>query len=114
MTLAEEASSVQNVIIECVDECLKELGESVRKVIYFHLERSFGINRNEIPVQPEAFCQAMRSIFGQGAIVIERLIMRKIRERFKLYSNPESSLIETFQAIMKNSSKEFGTKTREA
>jgi hypothetical protein len=102
VTLVEEASDVQNVIIECIDEGLKELGQSVRKVVYFHLQMNFGIKKKDIPFKPKAFSQALHSIFGQGANVIERLIVKRIQGKFGLSLNPNTGFVETVQSVMKS------------
>lgn len=84
MTLYNEGSDVQTQIIGCVDIALKHLGASVIRVIYFHLEKNYGIKKKDIPNRPEVFSKALYSIFGQGAKVVERLIVNEIQKRFKL------------------------------
>ena len=101
VTSVEEVSDVQTTIIECVDSVLNQLGESIGKVIYFHLERNFGVNKKEIPNQPETFSKALHSIFGKGAEIIERLIVKKIQERFKLNLEPETSLVDAVNSAIK-------------
>jgi len=99
VTSVEEVSDVQTTIIGCVDSVLNELGESIGKVIYFHLEKNFGVNKKEILNQPEAFSKALHSIFGKRAEIIEELIAKKIQERFKLNLEPETSLVDAVQAV---------------
>lgn len=88
---------VQTKICECVDAGLKQLGPNINRVIYFHVENKFHIKKEEIPSQPEAFSKALHSIFGSGAIVLERLIVQKIQEKFKLRLKPKTSLVEAIQ-----------------
>jgi hypothetical protein len=57
------------------------LSDSVKQLVYFHLERSFHIRRDDILGRLEAFTQAIEGIFGVGADWIEILIMRKIHEK---------------------------------
>jgi hypothetical protein len=95
--------------MECVDDGLKELGQSVRKVVYFHLEKNFGIKKYEIPVEPKAFCRALHAIFGQGANVIEKLIVQRIQEKFGLSLNSQTSLVEAVQTVMKSCEQQLGT-----
>jgi hypothetical protein len=110
VSLIGEIFDFQTTITECVDEGLKELGESAIKVVYFHLEKNFGIRKNEIPVKPMAFSQALHSIFGQGANVIERLIVQKIEEKFKLRLDPQTGLAEAIQAVKKGYKQQLNTK----
>ncbi len=74
-------SEFDTILLVAVDEALSALGDSVKQSVYFHLERSFHIRRDEIPSRLEAFTQAIESIFGIGADLIEILIMRKIHEK---------------------------------
>lgn len=101
MTSVEEISDVQTAIAECVDSGLNKLGASVVKVVYYQLEKNFGINKKEIPNQPEALSKALHSIFGIGTEIIERLIVQKIQERFELRLEPETSLVDAVQAVKK-------------
>lgn len=105
-----KASDVQSAIAECVDAGLKELGHNVKKVIYFQLEKNFGIRREDIPNQPEAFSQALHSIFSEGAKVIERLIVRKIQEKINLHLEPETSFVDAVQAVKKGCKQPVDTK----
>lgn len=71
----------EKLMLEAVDEGLSSLGESSRQAIYFHLERSFDIKREEIPDRVGAFAQAMENIFGAGAGCLEVLIMQRLYEK---------------------------------
>jgi hypothetical protein len=69
------------ILLEAIDKALSSLGESIMQIIYFHLEKSFFIKRDEIPYRLGAFTQAVESIFGAGANFIEILIMKKLHEK---------------------------------
>lgn len=71
----------EKLMLEAVDEGLSALGESSRQAIYFHLDKSFDIKREQIPDRLNAFAQAIENIFGAGAGCLEVLIMRKIHEK---------------------------------
>jgi hypothetical protein len=43
-----------NLLLEAIDEGLSSLGESVRQSVYFHLQKSFHISREEIPERNNA------------------------------------------------------------
>lgn len=78
-------SEVDERILECVDCGLEALGENVRRVVYYHVEKTFQLKKNDIPARPEVFEQAIISIFGEkGAKTIEELIIQKMRKTFKL------------------------------
>ena len=77
-------SDFERLLGEAVDEGLTSLGESAGQAIYYHLERIFGIRKEEIPCNVEAFAEAMEKIFGQGANFLEILIMKKLHEKVRL------------------------------
>jgi len=71
----------EKLVLEAVDEGLSALGESSKQAIYFHLDKSFDIKREQIPDRVNAFTQALENIFGAGAGCLEVLIMSKIHEK---------------------------------
>ena len=69
------------LLLEAVDEGLSSVGESSKQAIYFHLEKSFSIKREEIPCKIEVFEHSIERIFGLGADFLEVLIMKRIHEK---------------------------------
>jgi len=65
-------------LIEAVDEGLLTLGESRREAVYFHLQSLCSLKKEDAPDKPEAFDEALRKIFGVGAEVIERSVVKKL------------------------------------
>ncbi len=57
------------------------MGESPKQAIYFHLEKSFNITKQEIPNNVAAFVDALEKIFGLGANFIETLILTRLNEK---------------------------------
>jgi len=71
----------EKLLLEAVDEALCSLGESAKQAIYFHLEKSFNIKRQEIPNKIVAFSEAIEKILGLGANFVEILIMKRLYEK---------------------------------
>lgn len=67
-----------------MDEALGSLGESARAAIYFHIERNSSIRKEEIPGRPGDLSMAIRKIFGEGGLVLERLMLTKLCERLQV------------------------------
>ena len=65
---------------KAVEESLSLLGESAKCSIYFHLETSFEIKREEIPKNPEVFAEKLEELFGGGSRYIKRLILKRLYE----------------------------------
>jgi len=82
--MEEKGKDFDKLFIEAVDEGLDVLGESGRQMIFFHLEKSCSIKRHEIPKKPEAFAAGLEKIFGAGASVIEKLIVKSLYSKLGL------------------------------
>lgn len=67
-----------NLLLEAVDEGLSSLGESSKHAIYFHLEKSFDIRKQDIPSKIDFFADAIEKMFGGGANFLEILIMKHL------------------------------------
>jgi hypothetical protein len=57
--LKGQKENFEKLFMEAVDEGLKVLSESGRQMVFFHLERSFSIRREDIPKKPEAFVKGL-------------------------------------------------------
>jgi hypothetical protein len=68
--------SFEELLLEAIDEGLYSLGKSAKQVIYFHLEKTFKVKRQDIPSQIEKFTYAIEQIFGTGAKILEINIMK--------------------------------------
>jgi hypothetical protein len=71
----------EKLLLEAVDEGLSSLGESSKQAIYFHLDKSFNIQKGEIPDKIGMFTNAIENIFGFGANFLEILIMERLHEK---------------------------------
>ncbi len=72
-----------DLFLTSVDEALSALGESAKKAIYFHIEKTFKIKRQEIPNQVEQFAEALESMFGPGCKSIELMFMERLHTKVK-------------------------------
>ncbi|MFP3984396.1 MAG: hypothetical protein ACLFU9_00020 [Candidatus Bathyarchaeia archaeon] len=88
----------EKILFEAVDEALFSLGESSRQAIYFHLEKNFGIKKQEIASKTEVFKDAIEEIFGEGANFLEILIMKHLYKRiggsFELQETADFAFLE--------------------
>ena len=71
----------EKILLESVDEGLSSLGQSSRRAIYFHLEKSFNVKKQEIPFKIEVFADAIEKIFGKGATFLEIVIMKRLHQK---------------------------------
>lgn len=82
--MQEKENEFEKLFMESVDEGLKVLSESGRQMVFFHLEKSYSIKRQDIPKKPEAFAKGLEKIFGVGALVIEKLILENLYSKLGL------------------------------
>jgi hypothetical protein len=75
----------EELLLAAMDEGFSSLGEECKQAIYFHLEKEFKLNKQNIPSRIEDFSEAIESIFGIGAKVLEIRIMKNL---FKKIGHP--------------------------
>jgi hypothetical protein len=113
--MGEKGKDFDKLFIEAVDEVLNVLGESGRQMIFFHLEKSHSIKRHEIPKKPEAFAAGLEKIFGAGAAVIEKLIVKSLYSKLGIkYEDKEERPFAEYVNDLKeaNNTKEAGQESR--
>jgi hypothetical protein len=76
-------NSFETTIIEAVDEGFAPFGHSSKQDIYFYLENTFKIKKQEIPYKIEEFADAIEQIFGAGAKLIEIRIIEALHKRIQ-------------------------------
>jgi hypothetical protein len=81
----------EKTLLEAVDHALLSLGESPRKAIYYHLDKSFKLQREEIPADTDEFSHALNNFFGPGARVIEKTIVKNLYSKLNLDFEEKSS-----------------------
>lgn len=69
------------LFLASVDDALSALGESARKAIYFHLEKTFKIKKQEIPNQAKRFAEALEVMFGPGGKSLQLMFMEKLHAK---------------------------------
>jgi len=102
---AEKTQNFEDVLMEAIDEGLDVLGESSKHALYFHLEKTFKMNRQDIPYRIEEFTDAVEKIFGKGAKIIEIQIMKclfkKVGYTVKLYPKQKSLTFTEYVTAIK-------------
>jgi hypothetical protein len=73
--------SSEAIIIEAVDEVFSSLGQPCKQALYFQLENTYRIKKQEIPLKIEDFTNAIEQIFGIGAKFIEMKIIEVLHEK---------------------------------
>jgi hypothetical protein len=87
----DEKMDFDKTLLEAVDCALLALGEEPRKAIYYHLNKRFSLQKEEIPGDTDKFSQALNTIFGSGAEVIEKLIVKNLYTKLNLNFEEKAS-----------------------
>ena len=82
----QTTSQLDTTIMEAVDESLTAFGESVKQVIYYQLENSYHVRKQDIPRRIEEFVKTVEGIFGIGARLIEMKILETLYARAKSFA----------------------------
>ncbi|MEM0006841.1 MAG: hypothetical protein QXR89_01050 [Candidatus Bathyarchaeia archaeon] len=81
----------QKTFLEAIEEGLSTLGDTPKQAILYHLENTFKIKLDEIPKNLTEFQKALEKIFGPGASYLEKLILKKLYDKFQLeFGEPEN------------------------
>lgn len=67
-----------SLLLNVVDSALCSLGDSCQQAIYFHLEKTFSIEKQEIPEKIDEFDRSMKAIFQQGAFFLEKAVLQDL------------------------------------
>ena len=79
-----DPENFKEILLKAVDEGLSSLGNSPKQAILFHLENSFNLKKDEIPMNPREFDNALKKIFGPGVSYLEKLILKRLYEKIGL------------------------------
>ena len=74
-------TSFETAVSESIDEVFTTLGENVKQAFYSYLENKYGIGKEQIPSMIEGFTDAIESIFGDAAKLVELKIMEKLQSK---------------------------------
>ena len=61
-----------------VDRAMLLLGESGRQAAYYRIEKTFRLKRNMWYKNPEDFAEAVEQIFGSGAPLLLKVIIKEL------------------------------------
>jgi len=73
----------ESVFGQAVDDILSALGEAPKQAIYRHLEKVYGIGKEDIPVRVGSFVEAIEKTFGPVAKLLEIKIIEKLHSQYK-------------------------------
>ena len=75
-------STLNMQVLQCIDVGMDSLGGTSKHIVYWYLAQKRNLTRDGILDDPNAFIEALRTLFGQGAGILERTIIRQLRQTF--------------------------------
>ncbi|MCL4429611.1 MAG: hypothetical protein M1167_02545 [Chloroflexi bacterium] len=78
--------SFETAVTEAIDEVFTSLGENVKQATYRYLENKYGIRKAQIPNMIEGFTDAVESIFGDAAKLVELKIIERLQSKVRGFS----------------------------
>jgi hypothetical protein len=71
-------------LVEAIDETLTSMGAPIKNTVYFKLENSFNISKNEIPKRINEFTIFINRTFGLGASLFEIRCMQNLHSKIEV------------------------------
>ena len=81
----------ETAVTEAIDEVFTNLGENVKRAVYIYLENNYGIKKEQIPGKIEGFSEAIESIFGDSANLVELKIIKTLQRKVKGFAYKSKS-----------------------
>jgi len=85
-------NNFDKALLSAIEDGLCPLGDSSKEAIFYHLEKSFDIRKDNIPTRLKEFREALEEIFGPGAQKIGKLITKYLQGELGLNSKPVKSV----------------------
>jgi hypothetical protein len=89
----------EDVLSKAIDQALMTMGESVKKIIIYHIQTKYLLNFEDIAQEPELFVCALKSLLGAGSSYLEELILKKVCEAYNL--DTEGLVSDKFEESIK-------------
>ena len=80
-TQAPTKPTFENILLDAIDTAFSTISNSNRQTLYNRLKNNFGMSRETIPIDVEAFADALEQVFGKSASLIELQIIRALHNK---------------------------------
>jgi len=101
----EKAKEFRSFLLKRFEDTISQiLGEGAKTSLLECLEKHKGLKRDEMGIQVDVMRRCLKEIFGEPAIVLERMIARQIYRKLALDTPPEdfeAAIEQAEQAYMK-------------
>jgi len=87
LVVIDPLNASDEFIVKVIEEGLDALGENVAKVIIHNVETRYSLKRNQVARKPDLFMKALKDIFGEGSLTIERIIIETMSRKTGITMN---------------------------
>jgi len=95
----EKAEAFGSFFLQCFENTVSQiLGEGAKTSLLECLEKHKGLKRDEMAIQVDVLRRCLKEIFGEAAIVLERMVAKQIYRRLDLDTPPEDFGVAVEQA----------------
>ena len=86
-------------VLASIDGALTTFGDSVRIVVYYELDKLFGVSREDVVLKPEKLDETINKIFGVGAQVIRKAIFARLEKDSGMKNLASQGLASAIRAV---------------
>lgn len=97
--MEKDRDTPERKILECIDSGLDSFGAPVRIVLYWRMQKEFGLTREDITLKPDTFARAIESMFGIGTQRVEQILMNEMRRRLGLEHLASKDLVGAISEV---------------
>lgn len=76
-----QSSKFNELLSESIVEGLKELGEDMPKVVFYHIWGKKELTEDELATNIEVFVDSLNRLLGKGSVLVEHLILEKLSSK---------------------------------
>lgn len=89
------------IIAEAIDDALSILGNKAKELVYYFMEREYGLKREKIPLNLNSFHDGLHMLFGLGANILEKHIYNCLQKRIGIMARvePELDFVEVLNRL---------------
>lgn len=85
-------------ILSCLESAMKPFGDSFSGIVFYNLNKSRKVSREEAVDKAESLVECLREIFGAGSKVIEQKVCQELKNRFSLSDEDSSDCLRAIRA----------------
>ena len=72
----------------CIDRGLERVGQNVKYLVYWHLQKIGQVTRTDMVADPDSFVSALRGLYRESAAAVEKAIVQELNVSFDLNYPP--------------------------